>query len=144
MILAGAAQVLACPPLQAAGATGFILGAIALLLSCICCACICRSSGNSLIHCICWLLVTLLVLAFFGTLIANTVYVADNMEFVFSNGTYIDVNTAVIVQCATPTVSLGVMIFSYMLFILFALFYICTTYTCTCVCLSQISEENNA
>ena len=142
MILAGAAHVLTCPPLQAAGVTGFVLGAIALIMSCICCACICKNA-NGLINCICWLLVTLLVLAFLGTLIANTVFVAENIEFVFSNGTHLNISSNTTVVCPAPAVSLGVMVVSYWLFILFTSFCICTT----CVCLSnmlQTSEGNNA
>ena len=124
MILAGAAHVLTCPPLQAAGVTGFVLGAIALIMSCICCACICKNANglSNCNQCRTCMLVTLLVLAFTGTLIANTVSVAENIEFVFSNGTYLANTTNTTVVCPAPAVSLGVMVVSYGLCILFTLF----------------------
>jgi len=108
-----------CPQLEGAAATGLVLGVVTLLLSFVCCL-RCFKTESLLTHCICCSTISLLSLLFFVALIPNTVFVAQNIDFIRANGTISGT------PCDTPVISLAVMGISYAMLPLFGLFCLCS------------------
>ncbi|XP_064404384.1 uncharacterized protein LOC135349720 isoform X2 [Halichondria panicea] len=121
----------ACAPLSGAASSGLVLGSITFIMSILCCA-YCCNIKSSTVQCLCCSAVTLLTLAFLAALIANTVFVAQNINFINDLPS----------NCSSPKVALAAMSLSWILLPMFGLFCLCSAYICMEKCLETIMRDN--
>ena len=124
--LAAAVGLLSCATLSTVAISGLVLGSISLTMSIICCAhrhCF-KLEGPTLrcLQCLCCSAVLLLTVTFLAALIANTVFVAQNINFINDPAGL----------CSSTEVAPAVMGLSYSLLPMFGLFCLWSTYTFWC------------
>ena len=125
-VCAAAVGLVSCITLYGAAVSGLILGVVTFLMSLLCCFHFC-ATDNVIIRCFCCSTATILLLTFFGALISNTVFVAENINFIYGDN-----------NCQSPVVAVAVMGMSWVMLLLFGLFCLCSC----CLCLnSKMSEE---
>ena len=129
-IFAAVVGLPACAPLSGAASSGLVLGSITYIMSILCCA-YCCNIKNPTVQCLCCSAVTLLTLAFLAALIANTVFVAQNINFI---------NDPLPSNCSSPKVALAAMSLSWILLPMFGLFCMCSAYICMEKCLQRIMK----
>ena len=123
-----AGGTLLCDPIMKVGAINIAIGACTLITA-LCCSmylCCTRADNTNIskgIHGICCLLASLMLLAFLGMSIAESILVAENYDTI-KNGSYVD--NGKWVSCKNSEIPLALTILSWMIWLL----------VCCCGCLS--------
>ncbi len=112
--------VLSCTTLLSGFAiSGLGLGSITLIMSIVCCA-HCFNPKDPTVQCLCCSTVSFLTLVFLATLIATTVFVALDVNFINESAGL----------CLSTEVAPVVLGFSYFMLLIFGLFSLWSIYTC--------------
>ena len=127
-------KTLQCEPLHYAGITSLVVGVCTFAMGCLCCVCVFSGSNDSkLIHVWCCAVTCVLLLVFTAAVVANSVFVFSKIEFSLGNGTYVPSSEDaqdVLMHCVAPALPFGLVVVSFVLFVLFFIFCCYSTGLC--------------